>query len=129
MTARLWPVRHGLIRFRLIEHHIEKLAHARLCDGGPAGASDISSEVLFTLIAERYEHRSLGITSNLVFPDWEKVFANLMATASAIEKRRCRAGKSNCRDKYKLSYQCGTVSRDRGCVRPVNLLTRNTGQP
>ena len=32
--------------------------------------------VLFTLIAERYERRSLGITSNLVFSEWEKIFAN-----------------------------------------------------
>ena len=31
----------------------------------PQGAEE--SEVLFTLIAERYERRSLGITSNLVF--------------------------------------------------------------
>ena len=32
----------------------------------PQGAEE--SEVLFTLIAERYERRSLGITSNLVVP-------------------------------------------------------------
>ena len=44
------------------------------------------SEVLFTLIAERYERRSLGITSNLVFSQWEKVFANPMATAAAIDR-------------------------------------------
>ena len=42
------------------------------------------SEVLFTLIAERYERRSLGITSNLVFSQWEHIFANPMATAAAI---------------------------------------------
>ena len=41
---------------------------------------------LFTLIAERYERRSLGITSNLVFSEWEKVFANPMATAAAIDR-------------------------------------------
>ena len=34
----------------------------------PQGAEE--SEVLFTLIAERYERRSLGITSNLVFSEW-----------------------------------------------------------
>ena len=44
------------------------------------------SEVLFTLIAERYERRSLGVTSNLVFSEWEKVFANPMATAAAIDR-------------------------------------------
>ena len=46
----------------------------------PQGAEE--SEVLFTLIAERYERRSLGITSNLVFSEWEKIFANPMATAA-----------------------------------------------
>ena len=43
-------------------------------------------EVLFTLIAERYERRSLGITSNLVFSEWERIFANPMATAAAIDR-------------------------------------------
>ena len=50
----------------------------------PQGAGE--SEVLFTPIAERYERRSLGITSNLVFSEWEKVFANPMATAAAIDR-------------------------------------------
>ena len=50
----------------------------------PQGADE--SEVLFTLIAERYERRSLGITSNLVFSEWEKIFANPMATAAAIDR-------------------------------------------
>ena len=42
--------------------------------------------MLFTLIAERYERRSLGITSNLVFSKWEHIFANPMATAAAIDR-------------------------------------------
>ncbi len=50
----------------------------------PQGAKE--SEVLFTLIAERYERRSLGITSNLVFSEWERIFANPMATAAAIDR-------------------------------------------
>ena len=50
----------------------------------PQGAEE--SEVLFTLIAELYERRSLGITSNLVFSEWEKVFSNRMATAAAIDR-------------------------------------------
>ena len=44
------------------------------------------SEVLFTLIAERYERRYMGITSNLVFSQWEHIFANPMATAAAIDR-------------------------------------------
>ena len=50
----------------------------------PQGTEE--SEVLFTLIAERYERRALGITSNLVFSEWEKVFQNPMATAAAIDR-------------------------------------------
>ena len=50
----------------------------------PQGADE--SEVLFTLIAERYERRSLGITSNLVFSEWKRIFANPMATAAAIDR-------------------------------------------
>ena len=50
----------------------------------PQGAEE--SEMLFTLIAERYERRSLGITSNLVLSQWEHIFANPMATAAAIDR-------------------------------------------
>jgi DNA replication protein DnaC len=42
--------------------------------------------VLFTLLAERYERRSLVITSNLVFSQWEQIFRNPMATAAAIDR-------------------------------------------
>ena len=44
------------------------------------------AEVLFTLIAERYERRSLLLTSNLVFSDWERIFKDPMATAAAIDR-------------------------------------------
>ena len=38
------------------------------------------------IIAERYERRSLGITSNLVCSQWERIFANPMTTAAAIDR-------------------------------------------
>lgn len=43
-------------------------------------------EVLFTFMAERYERRSLLITSNLVFSDWNRIFKNPMTTAAAIDR-------------------------------------------
>lgn len=43
-------------------------------------------EVLFTLFAERYERRSLVITSNLVFSQWDEIFKNPMTTAAAIDR-------------------------------------------
>ena len=43
-------------------------------------------EVLFTLMAERYERRSMLITSNLVFSQWDQIFKNEMTTAAAIDR-------------------------------------------
>lgn len=43
-------------------------------------------EVLFTLLAERYERRSVLITSNLVFSQWDRIFQNPMTTAAAIDR-------------------------------------------
>jgi DNA replication protein DnaC len=44
-------------------------------------------EVLFTLLSERYERRSVMITSNLVFSKWDQIFKDPMTTAAAIERR------------------------------------------
>src|SRR5688500_10606611 len=43
-------------------------------------------EVLFTFLAERYERRSLMITSNLVFSEWDKIFKDPLTTAAAIDR-------------------------------------------
>lgn len=43
-------------------------------------------EVLFTFLAERYERRSVIITSNLVFSEWDKIFKDAMTTAAAIDR-------------------------------------------
>lgn len=44
------------------------------------------AEVLFTLLAERYERRSTLITSNLVFSEWGRIFKDPMTTAAAIDR-------------------------------------------
>ena len=43
-------------------------------------------EVLFALLAERYERRSVMITSNLVFSKWDQIFKDPMTTAAAIDR-------------------------------------------
>ncbi|MDP9119773.1 MAG: IS21-like element helper ATPase IstB [Acidobacteriota bacterium] len=43
-------------------------------------------EVLFTFLAERYERKSVLITSNLVFSQWDQIFKNPMTTAAAIDR-------------------------------------------
>ena len=43
-------------------------------------------EVLFTLLAERYERGSVLLTSNLPFSKWEAIFKDPMTTAAAIDR-------------------------------------------
>lgn len=43
-------------------------------------------EVLFTLLAHRYERCSVLITSNLPFSKWEMIFKDPMTTAAAIDR-------------------------------------------
>lgn len=43
-------------------------------------------EVLFALLADRYENRSVMITSNLPFSKWEVIFKDPMTTAAAIDR-------------------------------------------
>jgi len=43
-------------------------------------------EVLFILLAERYERGSMMITSNLPFSKWERIFKDPMTAAAAIDR-------------------------------------------
>ena len=43
-------------------------------------------EVLFTLLAERYERGSVMITSNLPFSKWEQIFKDQLVTAAVIDR-------------------------------------------
>ena len=43
-------------------------------------------EVLFTFLAERYERRSVMISSNLVFSKWDQIFKDTMTTMAAIDR-------------------------------------------
>jgi len=51
-----------------------------------ASGSVFHRRVLFTLLAYRYEHGSMLITSNLPFSKWEIVFKDPMTTAAAIDR-------------------------------------------
>jgi DNA replication protein DnaC len=43
-------------------------------------------EVLFTFLAERYERRSVAISTNLAFSDWNRIFKDPMTTMAAIDR-------------------------------------------
>ncbi len=57
-----------------------------LDDIGYVQQSREEMEVLFTFLAERYERKSVVITSNLVFSEWDKIFQDPMTTAAAIDR-------------------------------------------
>lgn len=57
-----------------------------LDDIGYVQQSPDEIEILFTFLAERYERRSVLITSNLVFSEWDRIFKNPMTTAAAIDR-------------------------------------------
>jgi len=57
-----------------------------LDDIGYVQQSRDEMEVLFTFLAERYERKSVVITSNLVFSEWDKIFQDPMTTACAIDR-------------------------------------------
>jgi DNA replication protein DnaC len=69
------------------------------------------AEVLFTLMAERYERRSLIITSNLVFSEWNRIFKSPMTTAAAIDR---------------LVHHAAIIEIDRDSVRAEEAKKRNT---
>jgi DNA replication protein DnaC len=57
-----------------------------LDDLGYVQQSREEMEVLFTLLAERYERGSVCLTSNLPFSKWEQVFKDPMTTAATIDR-------------------------------------------
>jgi DNA replication protein DnaC len=57
-----------------------------LDDLGYVQQSREEMEVLFTFLAERYEKKSVVITSNLVFSQWDQIFKDPMTTMAAIDR-------------------------------------------
>jgi DNA replication protein DnaC len=57
-----------------------------LDDIGYVQQSREEMEILFTFLAERYERRSVIITSNVVFSEWDRIFKDPMTTAAAIDR-------------------------------------------
>jgi DNA replication protein DnaC len=65
---------------------LDRFAAVILDDIGYVQQSREEMEVLFTFLAERYERRSVIITSNLVFSDWNRIFQDPLTTAAAIDR-------------------------------------------
>lgn len=65
---------------------LDRFAVVILDDIGYVQQSREEMEVLFTFLAERYERRSVVITSNLVFSQWDQIFKDPLTTAAAIDR-------------------------------------------
>ena len=57
-----------------------------LDDIGYVQQSRDEMEVLFTFLSQRYERKTVVITSNLVFSEWDRIFKDPMTTAAAIDR-------------------------------------------
>ncbi len=57
-----------------------------LDDLGYVQQSREEMEVLFHFLAERYEKKSVVITSNLVFSQWDQIFKDPMTTMAAVDR-------------------------------------------
>ncbi len=72
-----------------LERFLKKLAGFSalvIDDLGYVQQSREEMEVLFTLLAERYERGSVMLTSNLPFSQWTAIFKDPMTTAAAIDR-------------------------------------------
>ena len=45
-----------------------------------------ATDLLFQVIAQRYERGSVGITTNLAFPNWTDVFPDAMAASAIVDR-------------------------------------------
>lgn len=99
--------------------------HAVILDDiGYVQQSRDEMEVLFTFLAERYERKSVLITSNLVFSDWIRIFKDPMTTAAAIDRLVHHAV---ILEMTGPSYR-SEEARKRGVTTPATTTT-NTDQP
>lgn len=87
----------GLLRAKRdhdLERELKRLDRFQvviLDDIGYVQQSREEMEVLFTFLAERYERRSVVITSNLVFSQWDQIFKD----SKAIQYHTSRTGDSS----------------------------------
>src|SRR3954451_17143813 len=82
------------------------------------------TSVLFELIAARYEHRSLFITSNQPFGEWHRIFPDQVMTLAAVDRLVHHA---TIFEMNVESYRRrAAVERKRGPGRPPTRATINT---
>jgi DNA replication protein DnaC len=85
LVQKLLAAKRDLLLDRELSH-LDRFAAVILDDIGYVQQSRDEMEVLFTFLAQRYERRSVLLTSNLVFSQWDRIFKDAMTTAAAIDR-------------------------------------------
>jgi DNA replication protein DnaC len=74
------------LKLELLLKKLDRYSVVCLDDIGYVQQDREEMEVLFTFLAERYERRSVMITSNLVFSKWDQIFKDPMTTMAAVDR-------------------------------------------
>ncbi len=74
------------LRLPKLIKHMSSFEGLIIDDLGYVQQSREEMEVLFTLLAERYERGSVLLTSNVAFSKWDPIFKDAMTTAAAIDR-------------------------------------------
>lgn len=85
LVQRLLAAKRDLLLERALKR-LDRFDVVILDDLGYVQQDRAEMEVLFTLLAERYERKSVIITSNLVFSQWDQIFQDPMTTAAAVDR-------------------------------------------
>lgn len=76
----------GQFRLEAALEKLDKYAVLILDDFGYVKKSEQETQVLFELIAHRYERTSIVITSNQPFAEWDRIFPDAMMTVAAVDR-------------------------------------------
>ena len=74
------------LRLEELLHKLDHFDAVILDDLGYVKQDREEMEVLFTFLAERYERRSVMLSSNLVFSKWDQIFKDPMTTMAAVDR-------------------------------------------
>jgi DNA replication protein DnaC len=74
------------LRLNELLKKLDRVEAVILDDLGYVQQSREEMEVLFTFLAERYERRTVMLSSNLIFSKWDQIFKDPMTTMAAVDR-------------------------------------------
>ena len=85
LVQELLSAKQSLRLVRMLKH-LSRAEVLIIDDIGYVQQNRDEMEVLFTLLAERYERGTVMLTSNVPFGQWEKIFKDPMMAAAAVDR-------------------------------------------